>query len=266
MRTLWNAITFLAVVNLLALLIVVGWLWQSGRLTSARAYDIRSMLSTTVGQASEEAGRLATEAEAERLRQQEELAREHPAADAPTQISQIALVHQQSVDARRRLDDERQMLASQLHQATTALEAKADAWQRSQADTSGMLAADAQRKSDEQFLRAVKQLEQIPAKQAKRMLETLVSEKKVDQAVAYLDAMNPRAASKVLREFKADSDIALATELLERLRTRGVAQADRPPAPDTTGQAAPGQTDSAHAAARDGDNLQPDAAAAGGGR
>jgi hypothetical protein len=223
MRTLWKTLSFLAVVNLLALIVVIAWLWQSGRLTRERAIDIRAMLSTTAAQASDEAGRLATEAEIQRLRDLEDMLRENPPADSATQSRQIALVHQQREESLRRLDDERRMLAGQLQEATTRMEASAGALQQQKDAMKGDLEADAQRKIDEQFLRAVKQLEQVPPKQAKKMIETLVAENKVDQAVAYLDSMASRSAAKILREFKEGAEIALATDLLERLRTRGLA-------------------------------------------
>jgi hypothetical protein len=236
MRTLWNAICFLAMVNLFALVLVVAWLWQSGRLTGDRARDIRAMLATTVGQAQDQAALLATEAEAQRLQQLQEQMQAHPPADSETQIRQIALVHQQREESRQRLDDERRLLAAQLSEATARMEADAAELRRQQEAGKGDGAAETQRKIDEQFLRAVRQLEQIPPKQAKKMLQTLVSEKNVDQAVAYLNAMNSRAAAKVLREFKVDADIPLATELLERLRTRGLASASLAPgADDSTG-------------------------------
>ena len=36
MRFLWNIVSFLAVVHLLALLMFVGWLWRTDRLDSQR--------------------------------------------------------------------------------------------------------------------------------------------------------------------------------------------------------------------------------------
>lgn len=242
MRTFWNAICFLAVVNLLALVLVVAWLWQSGRLSDDRVRDIRAMLATTVGQAQDQAALLATEAEAKRLLQQQEQMQAHPPADSETQIRQIALVHQQREEARQRLDDERRLLAAQLSEATARMEADAAELRRQQQAGLGDGAEEQQRKIDEQFLRAVRQLEQIPPKQAKRMLQTLVSEKKLDQAVAYLNAMNSRAAAKVLREFKDDADIPLATELLERLRTRGLASASLAPGAGESTSSRPSQT------------------------
>ena len=51
MRTLWNVISFLAVVHLLALLIVVGWLWQSGRITKERVQQTRELFALTESEA-----------------------------------------------------------------------------------------------------------------------------------------------------------------------------------------------------------------------
>jgi hypothetical protein len=193
------------------------------------------MLSTSVREAHSSAVKLATQAEAERLRQQEEEVRRHPPADSATQIRQIALVHEQQDRARTRLEDERRMLSDQLAQATARLEANAEQLREQRASMQKGITDDSQRKSDEQFLQAVRQLEQIPPKQAKKVLETLMAGESgkngtgtgvdgagLEQAVSYLDAMSPRAAAKVLREFKTDGDIMLATELLERLRTHGV--------------------------------------------
>jgi len=249
-RSFWNAISFLALVNVLALLIVIAWLWQSGRLTRERVEDIRTMLSTTTLQAHETAVRLATEAEAERLKQEQEELRTYPPSDSEAQVRQIALLHQQEQQARQRLQDEQRMLSSQLSQATSRMEADTKALESRESALRQDAQDEFERKSEAQFQQAVKQFEQIPPKQAKKMIEQLVAERRIDQAVEYLNAMNPRAASKVMREFKTDSDIVLATELLERLRRRGLpSSGDSAPSqsavtPDLTNAAAGPATNS----------------------
>jgi hypothetical protein len=115
-----------------------------------------------------------------------------------------------------------------------------------------MIRTEGQRKVDEQFLQTVKQYEQLTPKQGKQMIVALVNQKQTDQAVAYLDAMSPRAASRILKEFKTESEIALATELLEKLRTFGVqtappAVSTARPAPATTQAAPDAQRSSSHA-------------------
>jgi hypothetical protein len=58
------------------------------------------------------------------------------------------------------------------------------------------------------------------------MLTALIAEGNLQQAVAYLDAMNSRIAAKIIGEFKTAPETELAKDLLEELRTFGVLDAD----------------------------------------
>jgi hypothetical protein len=221
MRSLWNIISFLAVVHLLALIMFVIWLWQSQRLTSQRIEQMRDMFSVSAVEERDAAEQAAQEAEALRVKDAQEQRKNDPPLDSASQVQHISTIRLQEEQARRRLDDEKEKLLRQLAQSTAQInqqqvefERQRLAWEQSTKD-------DQQRKTDEQFLQTVKQYEQLPPKQGKRMLMELVNQNQMEQAVAYLHAMNARAASKILKEFKTDSEIALATKLLERLRTLG---------------------------------------------
>ena len=131
------------------------------------------------------------------------------------------MIAQQEEQARRRLEDDKRVLLEQLAQATLQVNQKQRELDQQREQWESATKDDQQRKNDEQFLQIVKQYEQLSPKQGKRMLMELVSQNKTQQAVAYLRAMNMRAASRILKEFKTDSEIALATELLEKLRTYG---------------------------------------------
>ena len=48
MKSVWNAISIVAVANVLALLGLVGWLYSGDRLSVERAREIRAKLSTTL--------------------------------------------------------------------------------------------------------------------------------------------------------------------------------------------------------------------------
>ena len=48
MKTLWNVLAFMAVVNLLAMAGFVGWLWQSQRLSVDRLEQVRELLKLTI--------------------------------------------------------------------------------------------------------------------------------------------------------------------------------------------------------------------------
>ena len=48
MRVLWNMLSFLAVVNLLALAMVAGWLWKTDRLDRDRLERLRALFAQTI--------------------------------------------------------------------------------------------------------------------------------------------------------------------------------------------------------------------------
>lgn len=56
------------------------------------------------------------------------------------------------------------------------------------------------------------------------MLQALIETGKKEQAVAYLNAMSSRNASRVMAEFRA-RDPMLTADLLERLRVFGIVSA-----------------------------------------
>ena len=243
MKTLWNIISFLAVVHLLALLIVVAWLWQSQRLTTDRVREVREMFAMTEPEAQAAAAKTAAETKAQQQMALDAQAKANPPGDSLSEIQHVSVVKQQEEQTRRRLEDEKKIMMDELTASSAQLERKRADLDRQRLDWENTIRNDRQRKVDEQFLQTVKQYEQLTSKQGKQMIITLVNQKQMEQAVAYLDAMSPRAASRILKEFKTESEIALATDLLEKLRTFGVqsaqpAETAASPAPATT-QAAP---------------------------
>src|SRR2546426_10068273 len=202
MKSFWNIISFLAVVHLLALLIFIAWLWQSGRLNRDRVNDLRQFLSMTSAQAKTAAEKTLQETEAERLRKAREEHQSHPTGDSERQIARLMLLSQQEEQTRRRLDDEKKILQQQLNQTTAQVFEKQSAFERQRLEWENSAKADQQRQTDQHFLQTVKLYEQATPKQGKRMLQELIAQNHVDQAVSYLDAMNVRAASKILKEFK----------------------------------------------------------------
>ncbi len=222
MRTLWNALSFMAVVNLLVLSLFGGWLWKTQRLDRGRIEEIRKVLATTVPDAAAAAEQAAREAESQQQRQADEARRLAPPLPSAEQVRAATEDRSQVDQSSRRLDEQHRQLTDQvaaamaeLDRRRSALEADERAWETRKAE-------EVSRRTDAQFAKAVKLLESLPPKQAKQRLMELVSAGSVDQAVSYLDAMSDRAAGKVLSEFKDDTESRLATELLERLRTFGL--------------------------------------------
>ena len=48
MRTIWSTVAFIAIVNLLALLLTAGWLHQTGRIDRARVEQVRELFRLPV--------------------------------------------------------------------------------------------------------------------------------------------------------------------------------------------------------------------------
>lgn len=221
MKRIWTIVSVLAVANLLALAGFVGWLATTDRLDAERVRELRELLGTTRAAQREaaagEAARLAAEAQAvaERTRlegspetAEETIARDHAESE---------LVHQQSVRLAREVNDLKRTLdrdRSRLDEESRALaveRARFEAERTRIRETEGTA----------QFQTAVATLAAQKPAEARGVLQALIDQSNVEQAVAYLAAMDDRARSRVMGEF-IRGDPRLAADLLERLRTRGV--------------------------------------------
>ena len=117
MRSLWNIISFLAVVHLLALIMFMIWLWQSQRLTTQRLDRVREMFSISASEERAGAEKALKDADDQRQRDAEALRKNDPPLDSASQVQHISLIRMQEEQARRRLDDEKQKAAA----ATSAI-------------------------------------------------------------------------------------------------------------------------------------------------
>ncbi len=239
MKTLWTALSFLAVVNLLALAMFTGWLYQSGRLNEARLEQVRELFRLPV----DEAARLAEEksAEDDELRQQEaeEHRRQNPLPPSSQQISYMARIQDQTHEFERRAQAEIEALRNQLLAAQETLAAERAAFSEEKSAWESAVTENADAAENAQFRRVVTLLEQLRPKQAKELVMQWATGGDQLQAVKYLNAMNPRLAAKVLAEFKND-ETQVARELLERLRTLGQLTGDPEDAPNVPPVVDPG--------------------------
>lgn len=222
MKRLWNIISFIAVVNLLSLLLFGAWLWQSGRLDVERIDRVRELLAMTIADEQAAAEERAAQAEREQAEAAERAWRANPPLPSAAHVQQVSRAEDQADQAMRRVRDETARLQEQLDGRAAELDQREQAFRSARETWLGSIDAEKSRRSDEQFLQTVRQYETAPAKIARQWMIQLIDEGGRDQVVAYLDAMNPRAASKILREFKTEEEAALATELLEELRTFGL--------------------------------------------
>jgi hypothetical protein len=223
MKLLWGIVSFLAVVNLLAVLIFTGWLWQSNRLDRGRIDQVREMIAIPIHEVEAAREAAAEEAKAEEATLIEQARLDAPPVASAAQIHQIGRIDEQHRLALEHIKAQKQLVERDLdaREADLARRERELAEERAAWEAS---VADAQRRrEDAQFRSALKIIEKLPPKQGKQKIMDLVNAGKRDQAVLYLDAMGAFARGKVFREFKSDQESQLATELLEEIRMLGVA-------------------------------------------
>jgi len=222
MNSFLKLVIVLAIAHLLAALGFVTWLFASGRVDGERITRVREIFSTTIAEekrarSEEESKAAAVAADADLVRRLREL----PLASAERTDTdsragdRIELGLRTFEDKTRRLRDELRKDGESLDQRIQSFEKRKSDWEKS-------IAADKQRVTDEQFRKAVKNLESLPPKQAREVVLELVRTSRMDTAVAYLDAMSSAKASNLLKSFKSEEETKVATELLERLRMLGL--------------------------------------------
>ncbi len=221
MRTLWNTVSFLALVNLIAVGLFVGWLGMTDRLSLDRIHEVRQTFAPTVTEVDATAEREA-KLESDALQEAADVAKENdPSFSTPTELNVARLVRRQEEDLLQHVQDfaneRRAELAEErarLQADQAAFEAAKQAWELATAD-------ERTRKTDVQFGKVVKLYETSAPDSVRQWIKILVEDGETDRVVAYLDAMKATASKKVLATFEGD-DLRLATELLERLSTLGV--------------------------------------------
>lgn len=221
MRTLWLVLSVMAVANLLALLGLVGWLKATDRLDMTRAQEVRRLFGETLAEqkAREEEARAKAEAEKLAALESERAQRPPvPASDALELKLEQSTADQERAEALRR---EARLIQDTLRRERAQLDAEWAALKKAKAEFEQARKIVAQTEGAAQFRKALATLEGLKPDKAKLALQQLIDAQEVDQVVSYLNAMQERTRTKVIEEFiKADPKVA--TDLLERLRTRGL--------------------------------------------
>lgn len=226
MKSLWTALSLLLLLHAMALVGFVGWLKVSGRLDRQRLVRTREIYTLTLAQEkqqAEQATQLASETKAKAL----EAARlESIAANGAVSLAERLKADQQADDmAMQRVERLQRDIADLRRQLVLAkdLLAKQKAEleaQRQEFEAAAKRERDLHDQAD--FQQAVQTYEQLKPRQVKEMFQTLIKEGKTRDVIDYLAAMQLRKAAAVLKEFKTPEEIPQATDLVQRLRERGV--------------------------------------------
>lgn len=246
MKALWNALSVIAVANMIGLGLLVGWLFSSGRLDTDRAREIRALVSVTLADhkaaldlaASDAAAQEAERLEAEKAAKPPVTAAERLAARLEaTELDRerAERLKREIADLQRGLSTERSRLDTEWTKLRTAQQAHADEVRRNEDTVGGA-----------QFKKTLGVLGKLEPKDAKSILVQIlngVAEADAvgagtsavianasagtsaanpgrSQVLSYLDAMPDKTRTAILAEIVKD-DPRLAAELLEGLRIRG---------------------------------------------
>jgi len=221
LKTAWNIIAIVSLLNLLVLLGFGAWLYQSGRLDRDRYHTALDMFSQTIDQ--EAIAKEQERKKEEELRvEQEKVAHLKRVEQGPVtlldrlsadqQIDELAMhklarLQSEIIDLRRGLESQNRQLAMERQKLTDDRKAYED-----------YLAKRKAMVQSEDFQRVIETLEQLKAPQAKQMMQELAARGDVNQVVEYLAAMDLRKRAALLREFKTPREVSDATMLLEKMR------------------------------------------------
>ena len=219
MRGLRLVIVALAVANALAAAGFLAWLKASDRLSGERVQKVRALLSETVTAEKARLAQAERDAEESRRKDEEIKQQQLPPLTAAEQVA----IGREGEDMRRqiveRLKREAEDLRRSLQRERAEVDAASATLKKERDEFEAMRKRIAELEGSEQFSKAVKLYESLKPAQTRALFETLIGQGHSEQVVAYLNAMQQRAATKVLAEFK---DPKVASDLLERLRTRGI--------------------------------------------
>jgi hypothetical protein len=230
MRTLYPAISILAILNMLALGALAGWLRMTDRLDVSRLQEVRHMFAETVTEVRAREAALVAQARQAEL-EEAERAREAqlpiPAADVLSVRIEHSEADQARIEAIRR---EIEILQETLRRERRALQDEKAAFNRERAEFERAREVIARTEGDAQFRKALATYEGLKPDRARLALAQLIEQGEAEQVVAYLNAMQERTRTRIIDEFLR-LDPGVATDLLERLRTRGLAARDSGNAP-----------------------------------
>lgn len=227
MRNIWIIISTLAIANLLAFAGFAGWLKATDRLSGERLEQIRMMFASTVHEEAAQKAEAALQAAAEQAAQDLAKRNATPPLTAEQKMAAAAQESDVATLEDRRIQRDTTNLINTLVKERQQLEAERAEFRAQVAEFNEMRERIATEEGSEQFEKAVILYQSLKAEQARAMMGALIAQGQTEQVVSYLNALPPRNASKILAEFEGD-DPALAADLLERLRTRGLELAALP--------------------------------------
>lgn len=214
MKRVWDVIVLTLAVNFLVLAGLIAWLCESGRLDRERVAKIKAVLfpaPVALPPATQPSEASATTQPTLRL---EQLLASHSNMTAGQQVDFIRQTFESQMAQLERREQELAGLKTQVDLANEKL-----ATDRTALDAERKQLTDEQQQArrlaaDQGFQDSLNLYNSMPPRQVKAVFLTLGD----DAVMQYLQAMQPRTAGKVIKEFKAPDEIDRIQRILEKMR------------------------------------------------
>ncbi len=213
MKTLFSTIAMLLALNFLVLAGGVGWLWKSGQLDKDKVQAIKAIVFPKPEPDAPATQPVPTEEKSPSMQLDELLAKasgrsageqvEFIQQSFDAQMAQLERRHRELLDLQRQVDLARTKLSTD----RTAVEDDRKTLTDKQVQATRLA-------SDRGFQDSLTLYNTMPAKQVKTIFMSLTD----DTLQQYLQAMQPRTASKIIKEFKAPEEVERIQRVLERMR------------------------------------------------
>lgn len=222
MKLAWQVIALLCVIHMLLAGAFVAWLSSSGRVNAERVEAAVALFRPTIVQQKAEAEAAAkVEADAQEHAANVQFAAEGGPVSAAQRLSEERQRNELTLRQLERTRQEVRDLQDNLAQRQSVMEQQRQELLAEKEALQKRVDELEQRYNDEGFRKAVTMYEALPPKQTKQMFQSLMDSQQTDEVISYLEAMQPRKAAAVLKEFKTPQELVQAAELTQRLRERG---------------------------------------------
>jgi hypothetical protein len=213
LKKILNVIVLTLAMNFLLVLAGSGWLLKSSHMDRDKFTEVKKLLFATSEPTTEPASTqpVATTEPADRLAELLAKASGRPAGE------QVDFIRQAFDTQMAELDRKQRELADLQHQIDLARnQTKLDRTKIDQQQKDLQTQADQQTKlaADKGFQDTLELYNVMPAKQVKTIFMTLSDE----TVMQYLQAMEPRVASKIIKEFKLPEETTRIQKVLEKIR------------------------------------------------
>jgi hypothetical protein len=213
-KKLLGVVSGLLALNFIAMIALVGWLWKSQAIDKDKVAKIREIVFPTTSTSQPSTQPEDIEAATQPSFKLEELLASKVGKSTSEQVetvqaafaSQMALLERKS----RELEDQKQQIESariQHEKKRLMLINQQQTQNRKEIEASKQV-------SDKGFQDSLALYNTMAAKQVKAVFATLDDE----TVVKYLQAMQPRTASKIIKEFKTPDELTRIQRVMERMR------------------------------------------------